>query len=195
MNLSKPLTANKYDKIVIRLNIVSKEVANETIRDNSEDLLFKSKNTNDDTVIHTIVSCDGGWHKSGYSSLDGIATVISMDNGKFFDTEPMARICKSCLLHAKLRNSNPKRFEDYKLTHAFKRNHIGTTGNMEPEAFKRIWERPIRETKLRYSEFYGDGDSKGFLAVKETYKAKRLECVGRVQKRVGCHLRNLKKML
>ena len=36
---------------------------------------------------------------------------------------------------------------------------------------------------------------KVFLAVKETYKAKRLECVGRVQKRVGCHLRNLKKML
>lgn len=104
MNLSKPLTANKYDKIVIRLNIVLKEVANETIRENSEDLLFKSKNTNDDTVIHTIVSCDGGWHKSGYSSLDSVATVISMDNGKFFDTEPMARICKSCLLHAKLRN-------------------------------------------------------------------------------------------
>ena len=39
-------------------------------------------------------------------------------------------------------------------------NHIGSAGNTEPEGAKRIWERSIRKNKLRYTEFYGDGDSK-----------------------------------
>ena len=43
MNLPKPMTANNYDKIVTRLNVVAKEVANETMRDASENLLSKSK--------------------------------------------------------------------------------------------------------------------------------------------------------
>ena len=67
MNLPKPMTTNNYDKIVNRLNIVAKEVANETMRDATEDLLFKSKDPNDDTVIDTAVSCDGSWEKRGYS--------------------------------------------------------------------------------------------------------------------------------
>ena len=81
MNLLKPMTANNYDKIVNRLNVVVKEVANETSRDASEDL-SKSKDPNYDTVIDTAVSCDGSWQKRGYSLLNGAITVISMDNGK-----------------------------------------------------------------------------------------------------------------
>ena len=50
MNLPKPMTANNYDKTVNRLNVVAKEVANETMKDASEDLLPKSKDSNDDTV-------------------------------------------------------------------------------------------------------------------------------------------------
>ena len=53
MNLPKPMTANNYDKIVNRLNVVAKEAANETMRDASEELLPKSKDPNDDTVIDT----------------------------------------------------------------------------------------------------------------------------------------------
>ena len=108
MNLLKPMTANNYDKIVNRLNVVGKEVANETMTDVSENLLSKSKGPNHDTVIDT-VSCDGSWQKRGYSSLNGVVTVISMDNGKILDIEPMTRTCKSCLLHEKLKTSDPKR--------------------------------------------------------------------------------------
>ena len=67
MNLPKPMTANNYDKIVNRLNIIVKEVANETIRDASEDLLSKIKDPNEDTVIDTAVLCNGSWQKRGYS--------------------------------------------------------------------------------------------------------------------------------
>ena len=79
------------------------------------------------------------------------------------------------------------------MTHVCKINHIWTASDTEPEGSKIIWERSIRKNKLRYTEFCGDGDSKSFLAVKETYKGtkiKRLECVGHVQKRVGCRLHN-----
>ena len=36
MNLPKSMTTNNYDKIVNRLNIIVKEVANEAMRDPSE---------------------------------------------------------------------------------------------------------------------------------------------------------------
>ena len=100
-NLPKPMTANNYDTIVNRLNNVAKEVVNETMKDASEDLLSKIKDPNGDIVIDSAVSCDGKWQKRGYSSLNGVVTVISMDNGKILDVEPMTRTCKSCLLHEK----------------------------------------------------------------------------------------------
>ena len=46
------------------------------------------------------------------------------------------------------------------------KSYTRTASNMEPEAAKRICKRSIRKNKLRYTEFYGDGDSKSFLAVK-----------------------------
>ena len=48
-------------------------------------------------------------------------------------------------------------------------------------------ERSIVKRNLRYTSYYGDGDSKAYEAVKSTYN------VGHYQKRVGCRLRKLKK--
>ena len=68
---------------------------------------------------------------------------------------------------------------------------------MEPVGAQRMWNWSVEKNKLRYTEFYGDGDSKSFNTVKNTYagmKVKKLECVGHVQKRVvGCRLQNVKK--
>ena len=50
-----------------------------------------------------------------------------MDN----DIEPMTRTWKSCLLHEKLKTSDPKRFEEWKVTHICKINPIGTASNIE----------------------------------------------------------------
>ena len=57
--------------------------------------------------------------------------------------------------------------------------------------------RSIRKKRLHYTKFYGGGDSRSFLVVKDTYKGtkvKKIECVGHVQKGEGCWLRNFKKM-
>ncbi|GFU86922.1 uncharacterized protein TNCV_3441921 [Trichonephila clavipes] len=50
-----------------------------------------------------------------------------------------------------------------------------------------------------YTQYLGDGDSKGFLTIKEAKvygdtEVEKLECVGHVQKRMGTRLRNIIKM-
>ena len=62
---------------------------------------------------------------------------------------------------------------------------------MEPAGAKRIWEHSLQKNKLRYTLFYGDGDSKSFSTIKNTCPGitiQNLEYVGHVQKRVGCCL-------
>ena len=40
---------------------------------------------------------------------------------------------------------------------------------MEPVAAQRMWNQSVKKNKLRYTEIYGDGDSKSFNTVKNTY--------------------------
>ncbi|GFY18270.1 uncharacterized protein TNCV_2046761 [Trichonephila clavipes] len=58
------------------------------------------------------------------------------------------------------------------------------------------FERSLIKRDLQYTEYYGDGDSKGFLQVKDIYgenSVTKLERIGHIQKRVGSRLRKLKK--
>ncbi|GFW62370.1 uncharacterized protein TNCV_290441 [Trichonephila clavipes] len=48
-------------------------------------------------------------------------------------------------------------------------NHQGSAGSMEPVGAYRLFERSRETRKLQYVEFYGDGDSKSHLAVKDIY--------------------------
>ncbi|GFU31573.1 uncharacterized protein TNCV_3539581 [Trichonephila clavipes] len=53
--------------------------------------------------------------------------------------------------------------------------------------------------KACYTQYLGDGDSKGFLTIKEANvygvtEVEKLECVGHVQKRMGTRMRNILKM-
>ncbi|GFW11509.1 uncharacterized protein TNCV_3810281 [Trichonephila clavipes] len=66
---------------------------------------------------------------------------------------------------------------------------------MEAVGATRIFQRSIVKRGLKYAHYYGDGDSKGFISVKDTYgkdSVTKYECIGHVQKRVGARLRKLK---
>ena len=57
---------------------------------------------------------------------------------------------------------------------------------MEAEGAKRVFERLIKKHKSRYIEFLGDGYTKNYINVKDTYpgiEIKKLECVGHYQKK------------
>ncbi|GFU18849.1 uncharacterized protein TNCV_1085861 [Trichonephila clavipes] len=74
-------------------------------------------------------------------------------------------------------------------------NHQGSAGSMEPVGAYGLFERSRETRKLEYVEFYGDGDSKSHLVVKDIYgidNVRKYECIGHIQKRVGSKLRILK---
>ncbi|GFS65703.1 uncharacterized protein TNCV_3853501 [Trichonephila clavipes] len=69
----------------------------------------------------------------------------------------------------------------------------GSSGNMEAVGAFRIFERSLIKRDMQYNEYYCDGDSKGFLQVKDIYgenSVTKLECLGHIQKKKllwDCH--------
>ena len=195
MNMPKPMAANNYDKLVSAISAVTKTVAVETMKDGVEQIR-EAANAKIDSVIDTAVSCDGSWQKRGYASLNGVVTIISLDNGKIIDIEPMSKNCKACCLKEPLKHSDPVSYANWRNSHICSFNYKGSAPGMEPEGAKCIFERSIEKNKLRYTEYLGDGDSKSYSIVKNIYdnlEITKLECVGHYQKRVGTRLRRLKK--
>ena len=90
MNLPKPVTANNYDKIINRLVKTTKAVADITIKGPCEEL---QADYSSDAIKDVKVSSDGTRQRRGYSSLNGVVTVISIKNGKVLDIETMSRTC------------------------------------------------------------------------------------------------------
>lgn len=138
------------------------------------------------------MSADGTWQKCGHSSLNGCVPVISADAGKVLDVEALSSSCKACTLKSKLCPTSAK-FEEWKAKHTnCNANHTGNAGSMEPIVLYRTFERSEATRSLKYVDYYGDGDSNSNATVKDIYgknSVRKLECIGRVQKRVGCRLR------
>ena len=68
---------------------------------------------------------------------------------------------------------------------------------MESTGAIEIVQRSINNHKLKYNIYLGDDDSSSFNKVVqskpygETFIINKLECVGHIQKRLGCRLRTL----
>ena len=193
MNIPKPLTKNSYNKLIKTVSECAKIVEKETMIDAVKEISQSSS-----SIIDTAVSVNGSWQRRGFSSLNGVVTAISMDTGKIFDSEPMSRSCKTCSLKLKLKERNPNAFETWKSSHLCKLSYRGSAPGMEVIGAQKMFSRSISQNKLRYINYYGDGDCKSYSYVKDTYPSItvcKLECVGHVQKRVGSRLRNLKKTI
>ncbi|GFU00520.1 uncharacterized protein TNCV_4115371 [Trichonephila clavipes] len=92
---------------------------------------------------------DGTWQRRDYCSLNGCATVISIDIGKVVDTEILSSHCKIF---------NVKKPNISKENHVWS-NFARSSENMEPVGVFRMFERSKHLRKLQYSKYYGDGDS------------------------------------
>ena len=82
-------------------------------------------------MINTAVSVDGGWQKRGYSSFNRVVTAISMETGKILDVEPLTRICFGCKAAEAYKLSDPERYNAWKEKHACLKNHSGSARAME----------------------------------------------------------------
>jgi len=190
MNMPPPVARKSYKNILTKLGVASEKVAKCS-------MVQAAVDTKENGETDIGVSFDGTWQKRGYSSLNGVGAAISVSTGKVIDVETLSRHCKNCLEHQSLKEENPVEYESWLADHEenCQLNHDGSAGSMEKAAAIKIFSRSIDNYGLRYTKFYGDGDSSSFQAVENVYSdvsIKKFECLGHYQKRVGHRLRNLR---
>ncbi|GFV30435.1 uncharacterized protein TNCV_99101 [Trichonephila clavipes] len=144
-------------------------------------------------IVECGISVDGTWQRRGYSSMNGCVAALSVDTGKVVDIEIMSSYCPTCRKISKMPRSIES--ETFAADHVCHSNFQDSALKMEAVGATRIFQRSIVKQGLKYAHYYGDGDSKGFISVKDTYgkdSVTKYECIGHVQKRVGARLRKLK---
>lgn len=191
MNLPPPPKPSAYNNHTKALLPVVKKLANETMITAA----FRVRKMKDTSECGATI--DGTWQKRGYSSLNGVVTALSVDTGEVLDVEVLNKVCHGCRAWS-TKDKSSADYQRWLVNHTCSINHKGSAGNMEPVGAGRIFERSKKTRGLEYTEFYGDGDSKSYLAVCELqpYPNKSIakkECVGHYQKRLGTALRKLKK--
>ncbi|GFV76226.1 uncharacterized protein TNCV_4673151 [Trichonephila clavipes] len=97
----------------------------------------------------------------------------------------MSSYCPTC----KRLQTMPRNFEyeSSKADHICQCDFTGSSSKMEIMGASRIFLRSEKNRRLHYTQYYGDGDSKAFMSVKDTYglnSVTKFECIGHVQKRV-----------
>ena len=63
--------------------------------------------------------------KRGFTSLNGAVIIMSTDTGKVLDVEVMSRYCNTCVMHEKLRLTDPAKYEQYQLSHEWHKHNFG----------------------------------------------------------------------
>lgn len=203
--LSKTAYTSHEQKLLTVVSEVAedsmKEAANELVQKQEKlvkkpkKVVKKKKKTSEEAkeIVKCGVSVDGTWQRRGYTSLNGCVAAISIETGKVLDLEVMSSYCPTCKKLEKMEKNVV--YDSLKADHVCQCNFEGSSSKMETVGASRIFLRSQSKRQLQYTEYYGDGDSKGFDSVKDAYgdnSVKKLECIGHIQKRVGTRLRKLK---
>ena len=197
LNMPKPITPKNFTNISNNLRDAAKVVAKCSMS-TAVNELRASQNLHETDSVDIGVSVDGTWQRRGFTSLNGVVVVISIDSGKIIDIEPMSRYCRECAVYTRRLKDMPEELANWKITHKdnCKLTHEGSAPSMEVEGANRIFSRSIETHNVQYTGFYGDGDSKAYADVKDISgkdSVTKFECIGHYQKRVGTRLRKLKK--
>ena len=195
MNIPQPITVVAYNKISDNITTAAEEVAVKSMKAGTQEAVDFNKGSTDIGV-----SVDGTWQRRGYVSLNGVIVAISIDVGKILDVEIMSRYCRQCNISKRTTYKDDDiGFQSWYQEHEpeCNLNHDGTAPAMECAGALRIFERSIEDRGVRYTKYYGDGDSKGYAIVCRVYGddiiLEKYECIGHYQKRVGTRLLKLKK--
>lgn len=169
MNMPPPLSKDAYADHNRRLQHALQEVAQDSMCNAAKEVkdMKSVANSVRDDPVDCGVSVDGTWQKRGHSSLNGSVAVLSIDTGKVLDIELMSSFCQKCRQIEMLSKDSLQ----YSLLrdHICKSNYKGSAPGMEPVGAYRIFERAPERNGLHYTEYYGDGDSKSYLTVKDIY--------------------------
>ena len=194
MNMPNCICQKSYDSIQKSLLRAYKEVSQWSQSCAAKETRKKLGVTSDDAVTDLNVSVDGTWQTRGFSSLNGVVTLMSSINGKCLDTDILSKKCRACQYWTK-KKGTPE-YERWKNEHSCTINHRTSSGAMEVTGAINMFQRSVDLHKLKYTGYIGDGDSKAYQNVSQArpygdVEIKKLECIGHVQKRMGTRLRNL----
>ncbi|GFY09485.1 uncharacterized protein TNCV_4321641 [Trichonephila clavipes] len=118
-------------------------------------VLHPSKNK----IVECGVSVDETWQRRGYNSMNGCFAALSVDTDK--------SDCPICRKISKMPRSIE--LESFATDHVFHSNFQGSALKMEAVGATRIFQRSIVKRGINYAHYYGDGNSNGFISVKDTY--------------------------
>lgn len=192
MGLPSPISQKAYEQINTRILDATSIVAENAMKAAALEETSLS-GTSDITI-----SGDGTWKTRGHSSLVGVTSAIGVESGKVIDIDVMSSFCKGCDSYKKPKHG--VKFKNWLKKHSAhcQKNHTGSSGKMEVDGMKRMFQRSMDNRKVRYANYIGDGDTKTFLEVQtakpygSAFSINKIECVGHVQKRMGTRLRKLK---
>ena len=202
MNMPPPVAYKSYNSHVERIFEAAKRKCQESMHRAQQlvkKLELESGQDSEDGIINTAVSCDGTWHKRGFSSLYGATFVIAEQTGQVLDYDFMSKTCSTCRLWA-YEDQQSTKYKEFWQFHKdqCQANYSGTSPGMDAKGAVTLWSRSLQHG-LRYLTFIGDGDSKAFENVTEAkpygaeYTIQKSDCIGHIQKRMGTNLRNKKK--
>lgn len=178
MNFNQPSKFAFYNKVLLS---ATQKVCVESMKEAVETAVEENEGCRD-----IAAAFDGSWQRRGFSSLNGVLTATSISTGQVLDCAIFSKYC-ICKL----------RFEG---KHSDKciANYSGTSGGMEVEGVRQIFNRSEDNYGIRYKYYLGDGDSKGFHVITtekpygDNFEVEKLECLAHVQKRMGSRLRAFK---
>lgn len=188
MDMPQPVSQRPYDRILKNIKYASSEVAVNSMKKAANEEILASE------CNEICVSGDGTWKTRGHTSRIGVCSVIGDVTGKVIDVEVLSSYCKGCEKWNGQRCGTA--YEAWKLRHESLcvKNHSGSSGKMEVDGMKKIFERSISARNVKYVKYIGDGDTKTFPELQSItpYTLQKVECVGHIQKRMGTRLRKLK---
>ena len=98
-------------------------------------------------VADIVVSCDGTWQRRGFSSLNGVVTVIASETGKCFDYRVKSKQCASCTSWESRKSTEINLYEQFISKHDCDINHEGSAGAMEASVGEG---RIFRDAKIEF---------------------------------------------
>ena len=106
-----------------------------------------------DEVVNTTISTDGTWQKRGFSSRNGVITIIANSTGKCIDYRVKSKTCKACS------------YWTFRRIHKCPLNHTKSSGVMEADEVLECFLSSVIKRQLRYLTYIGDGDTKSYQNV------------------------------
>ncbi|GFT46437.1 uncharacterized protein TNCV_1566591 [Trichonephila clavipes] len=90
MDLPSPVSPKSYERIMRKINLASREVADDSMKNAAKEEVSASGSN------EICVSGDGTWKTRGHTSRIGVCSVIGDVTGKVIDVAVLSSYCKGC---------------------------------------------------------------------------------------------------